>query len=86
MGHGQEEFDKVAFLKKHMSYNDKIEYYSNELFGLLAAVKGVFEAEEMLLKVHTPVIVVGDIHGQVGITADLLMNFSIEICILTLPR
>lgn len=58
-------FDKAAFLKKHLTYKENMEYEPSELSGMLAVAKKIFEDEEMLLKVHTPVIVVGDIHGQV---------------------
>lgn len=60
-------FDKIAFLRKHLQYEeDHIEYEPKELQEMTAAAKEVFKEEKMLIRIKAPIKIFGDVHGQVG--------------------
>uniref|UniRef100_A0A914DKS8 Serine/threonine-protein phosphatase n=1 Tax=Acrobeloides nanus TaxID=290746 RepID=A0A914DKS8_9BILA len=58
-------FDKIAFLRKHLQYEeDHMEYEPKELQEMTAAAKEVFKEEKMLIRIKAPIKIFGDIHGQ----------------------
>jgi len=69
-------FDKIAFLRKHLQYEeDHMEYEPKELQEMTAAAKEVFKEEKMLIRIKAPIKIFGDIHGQVGSRSAASKNF-----------